>query len=490
MAAHDTSDRLFTPEVIGVAVAFVLGAMLTILDATIVNVAVPVLAHDLHASIATIQWVPTIYLLSFAAVIPLSGWTTERYGAKRVWLTALALFVLGSLLSAAAQSIGQLLVARVVQGVGGGLVMPVGQAMLARVAGPHRMGRVMSVVGVPMLLAPIAGPVIGGALVDAANWRWIFLVNLPVGLIAFAMSVRLLPATSGRKEARLDRRGLTLLPAGLALCVYGLSDAAARGSITDVRPVGTLLAGLALVTAYVVYARRTARPLLDVRLFGDRNFGAASAANFFLGVALFSVMLLLPLYLQIVRGRSPLQTGLLLIPQGLGAALAMPVAGGLTDRLGARRVVVSGIFVAAAGLALFTQLGASTSYVFFCVALLLVGAGLGATITPAMAAGFRDLAPHTMPQASSAIATVQRLAGSVGTALLAGVLQHQLRTQHDAATAFDRTFVVALLLTAVALIPALLLPGKLAVTPVAGAQSPREETDNVSPAQPHDRVGA
>src|SRR3954452_18377047 len=344
---RNKSDRLFTPEVVGVAVAFVLGAVLTILDATIVNVAVPVLARDLHASISTIQWVPTIYLLSFAAVIPVSGWATERYGAKRVWLTALALFVLGSLLSAAAQSIGQLLVARVVQGVGGGLVMPVGQAMLARVAGPHRMGRVMSVVGVPMLLAPIAGPVIGGALVDAASWRWIFLVNLPVCAIALALSVRLLPATTGHRTARLDRRGLALLPAALALCVYGLSDAAARGSLTSVRPLAALLAGLSLLAAYVVHARRTTRPLLDVRLFGDRNFGAASAANFFLGVALFAVMMVLPLYLQTVRGRTPLQTGLLLIPQGLGAALAMPVAGALTDRLGARRVVVAGMFVAA-----------------------------------------------------------------------------------------------------------------------------------------------
>src|SRR3954447_896583 len=498
-----SSDRLFTPEVIGVAIAFVLGAVLTILDATIVNVAVPVLARDLHASIATIQWVPTIYLLSFAEVIPLSGWATERYGAKRVWLTALMLFLIASLLSAAAQSVGELLAARVVQGVGGGLVMPVGQAMLARVAGPHRMGRVMSVVGVPMLLAPIAGPVIGGALVDAASWRWIFLVNLPVGAIALAMSLRLLPRTTGHRGARLDRRGFALLPAGLALSVYGLSDAAARGSVAG-RPAAALLAGIALVAAYVVHARRTERPLLDVRLFGHRSFAAASAANFFLGVALFSVMLLLPLYLQIVRGRTPLQTGLLLIPQGVGAALAMPVAGAATDRLGARRVVVAGTVVAAAGLVLFTQLGASTSYLFFCLALLPVGAGLGATITPAMAAGFRDLAPAAMPQASSAIATVQRLAGSVGTALLARVLQHQLHTQQTTrtalhptlhtpqtpATAFDRTFAVAVLLTAVALVPALLLPGKLAATRSAGAQSDREETDHVRPAQPHDRVSA
>src|SRR3954468_6077274 len=252
----NNSDRLFTPEVIGVAVAFVLGAVLTILDATIVNVAVPVLARDLHASISTIQWVPTIYLLSFAAVIPVSGWATERYGAKRVWLTALALFVLGSLLSAAAQSIGQLLVARVVQGVGGGLVMPVGQAMLARVAGPHRMGRVMSVVGVPMLLAPIAGPVIGGALVQAASWRWIFLVNLPVGALALALAVRLLPASSAVKDARVDRRGLLRLPPALAVIVYGLSDAAAQGTLTAPRPVGTRSVGAVLAVGYVRHALR------------------------------------------------------------------------------------------------------------------------------------------------------------------------------------------------------------------------------------------
>src|SRR3954470_6786062 len=288
----NNSDRLFTPEVIGVAVAFVLGAVLTILDATIVNVAVPVLARDLHGSISTIQWVPTIYLLSFAAVIPVSGWVTERYGAKRVWLTALALFVLGSLLCAAAQSIGQLLVARVVQGVGGGLVMPVGQAMLARVAGPHRMGRVMSVVGLPMLLAPIAGPVIGGALVDAASWRWIFLVNLPVGALALVMAVRLLPSTPVRRDARLDVRGLALLSAGLAALVYGLAEASARGSLTSGRAVMPLLIGVVLVTCYVLHARKAARPLVDVRLFAWRAFASASASNFVLGVALFAVMLL------------------------------------------------------------------------------------------------------------------------------------------------------------------------------------------------------
>src|SRR3954451_1056185 len=270
----DTSDRLWTPETVGVAAAFVLGAILTILDATIVNVALPVLAKDFHASIATIQWVPTIYLLAFAAVIPITGWASERFGPKRVWLTALTLFLVGSLLCAASQTTAELLAARVLQGLGGGMVLPVGQTMLARVAGPHRMGRVMSVVGVPMLLAPIAGPVIGGALVQAASWRWIFLVNLPVGALALTLAVRLLPASSAAKDARIDRRGLLLLPPALALIVYGLSDAAAHGILIAARPLGTLTTGAVLAVGYVRHALRTPRPLLDVRLFADRGFGA------------------------------------------------------------------------------------------------------------------------------------------------------------------------------------------------------------------------
>jgi MFS family permease len=262
----------------------------------------------------------------------------------------------------------------------------------------------------------------------------------------------------------------------------------------------TLLAGAGLVAAYVCHARRAVAPLVDVRLFTGRAFTSAAATNLVLGVALFAVMLLLPLYLQVVRGESALTTGLLLVPQGVGAALAMPIAGGFTDRLGARRVVLTGIALALAGVAVLTQLTAGTSYVVFGGALALVGAGLGATITPAMAAGFRDLEPRAMPQASSAMATVQRLAGSVGPAVLAGVLQHQLRVRlpgfdgdiGDAAAlaarepdavlphladAFAATFVVALGLAAVGAVVACFLPGRAVPPARAGSESPREEND-------------
>jgi EmrB/QacA subfamily drug resistance transporter len=303
---------------------------------------------------------------------------------------------------------------RVLQGLGGGMIMPVGQAILARAAGPQQMGRVMSIIGVPLLLGPVVGPVIGGVLVSGASWRWIFFVNLPVGAAALALALRLLPDTP-RRPTKLDLRGLVLLSGGIAVFLYGLAKVGDGGTA----PLATMAAGLALVAAFCWHALRARQPLLDIRLLRRRGFAAGAAANLMLGIALFGVALLLPLYLEIIRSRTPLQTGLLLIPQGLGAALAMPAAGALTDRIGARPVVTGGIVVALAGLAGYTQIAATTAYWYLAAALLLIGIGMGATITPAMAAAFQSIERPAIGAATATIGTIQRIAGSLGTALLA-----------------------------------------------------------------------
>ena len=485
---------LLTREILTLAAVFVLGASMTILDATIVNVALPTLGRDFRTSIATIQWVPTIYLLAFATVIPASGWATERFGARRVWITSLALFLAGSLGCGLCGSVAVLICFRVLQGIGGGMIIPVGQAILARAAGPQRMGRVMSIVGVPLLLGPVVGPVIGGALISAASWRWIFFVNVPVGALALALALRLLPDTP-RSPAKLDVPGLVLLSGGIAAFLYGLAEIGA-GTAGGALPGVAMATGLAMVAAFCWYAVRARKPLIDLRLLRSRGFAAGAAANLMLGIALFGVALLLPLYLEIVRGRSPLQTGLLLIPQGLGAALVMPVAGALTDRIGARPVVTGGVLVALAGIAAYTQLTAVTSYWYLAVALLFIGAGMGATITPAMAAAFGSIDRRAIPAATAAIGTIQRIAGSLGTALLAVTLQHAIgarlpgfggsitgaaalahadpaRALPAMADAFGATFWVALGLTAASLVAALALPGRPAARqPSAGAQEP------------------
>jgi EmrB/QacA subfamily drug resistance transporter/deazaflavin-dependent oxidoreductase (nitroreductase family) len=480
-AATEQPQSVWTREILTLAAVVVLGSIMTILDATIVIVALPTLGRDFHTSIATIQWVPTVYLLAFASVIPLTGWASQRFGAKPLWLAALLMFMGGSLLAGLSWSIGALIVFRIVQGLGGGMILPLGQMILAREAGPQRMGRVMSLIGVPLLLAPIVGPVVGGGLVDASSWRWIFFVNLPVGVLALLLAIRLLPSVPRGPAPKLDRRGLLLLSGGIATFIFGLAEVGQKGTLTATEPLTALAIGALLIAAFLAHALRAANPLLDVRLFANRGFASGAAANFVLGVALFGVALLLPLYFQIIRDRTPLETGLLMIPQGLGAAVAIGLAGSLTDKIGARRVVPVGVALATAGTLAYTQIAVDTPYWYLAGALFLIGAGLGATITPSMAAAFHDLDPRQMGMATSTINVVQRVAGSLGTALLAIVLQRSIQANlggfhggigqaaarsaqdpsHAApaiASAFGTTFWVAVGLTVAAFIPAMLLP--------------------------------
>ena len=462
------------------ALVVILGAIMSILDTTIVNVAIDTLSKDFKAPLSTIQWVSTGYLLALSMVIPLSGWATERFGAKRIWIASLVLFMAGSALCGASWSAQSLIAFRIIQGIGGGMIMPVGQIILANAAGPQRVGRVMSVLGVPMLLGPVLGPVLGGLILDSISWRWIFYVNIPIGIVALIAAARILPGHERtNKVHRLDAVGLALLSPGLALLVFGLSEAGHGSNLTILGSMGLGLALIALFVLHALWSKIT--PLIDVRLFKDRGFSAAAATTFWIGAALFGAMLLLPLYYQVVRGESPLAAGLLMAPQGIGAALMMPMAGRLTDRLGAGRIVLGGLVLALIGTFAYTQLGPHTSYGLLAASLFIRGLGFGFVMMPAFAAAYQTLSRDQVPRASSAMNIVQRVGGSVGTALLAVILEHQISAQlHGAAgslqaatnvspavrthiaqplaTAFGHTFWWAFGLTALAVVPALLLP--------------------------------
>ena len=454
----------------------VLGTIMSILDTTIVNVAIETLGRDLDASLSSIQWVSTGYLLALATVIPLTGWSMERFGGKRMWMLSVTLFLCGSTLCGLAWSTTSLVVFRVLQGFGGGMILPIGQAILAQAAGPQRMGRVMSVIGVPTLLGPILGPVIGGLIVDHFSWRWIFFVNLPVGAVALALAARILPAAERDTRSHLDLVGLLLLSPGLVLLVYGLSEFGTAGAAGAGRCWSASWAARCCVLAFVLHARRD-HALIDISLFRDRAFAAASGTVFIFGVSLFGAMLILPLYYQVVRGESALSAGLLLAPQGVGAAIAMPIAGRLTDRLGAGRVVPFGVVIACLGTAVYTQLSATTPYELLGVALWVRGIGLGMTMMPAMAAAYQTLERAAVPRATSAINIIRTIGGSFGTAVLTVVLQRRIVAEIPGATgdlgalrggaaqaaepladAFGATFWVAVGLTALALIPAWFLP--------------------------------
>jgi len=307
-----------------ISAVVIVGSIMSILDTTIVNVALDTLRRELHSTISEIQWVVTGYMLALAAVIPVTGWAARRFGAKRVYVTSLVLFTAGSALCGLASSTGELVVFRVIQGVGGGMILPIGQLMMADAAGPKRMGRVMSIVAVPAMLAPILGPTIGGFIVDNASWRWIFFVNLPIGVFAVVAALRILPNVARAKAEPLDVRGLALMATGLPLLTYGLAEIGSTGGFTAAKVIGPCVAGVALIVAFAFHALRVPNPLLDLRLYRRATFASASLTMFCLGAALFGSMILLPLYWQGIRHETVLDTGLLTAPQGIGMALVMP----------------------------------------------------------------------------------------------------------------------------------------------------------------------
>jgi EmrB/QacA subfamily drug resistance transporter len=471
-----------------IAIVVIAGAIMSILDTTIVNVALETLRVDLHAPLSTIQWVTTGYLLALAAVIPLTGWSAERFGARRVWMTAVGGFVVSSALCGLAWSAESLIAFRVLQGLAGGMIMPVGMITLAQAAGPQRMGRVMSVVGVPMLLAPVLGPVLGGLIVDNLSWRWIFYVNLPVGAIGLVLAAKLLP--HGRAQGRakegelpsLDWRGLALLSPGVALVVFGLSEYGTHRSFAATSAWLPTVLGFSALVLFVRHAWRTEHPIVDVKLFRGRGFSAAASTTFLIGIALFGSMLLLPLYYQLARGESPLVAGLLTAPQGFGAAIGMSVGGRWTDRRGAAGPIITGIALLLVGTYVFTQAGAHTSYWVLSAGLVLRGLGLGGTMMPSMAAAYATLRSDQVPRATPQLNVLQRVGGSLGAAVLTVVLQNRIasnlgvggsesdglggnalsaeaqrRIADPVSAAFAHTYWWAFVLTVLALVPAALL---------------------------------
>ena len=443
-----------------ISAVVILGSIMSILDTTIVNVALATLSRDLHSTISQVQWVVTGYMLSLAAVIPVSGWASRRFGAKSVWLVSLVLFVAGSALCGFATSIDELIVFRVLQGLGGGMILPIGQLMMAEAAGPSRMGRVLSIVAVPAMLAPVLGPTIGGLIIENASWHWIFFVNIPIGFAAVIASVRILPRVKPGAAGSLDIVGLGLMATGLVLLTYGLAEVGSTGSFTATKVLVPCAVGLVLVGMFARHALRVPRPLLDLRLYRRTTFASASFAMFCLGAALFGGLILLPLYWQDIRHESVVQTGLLTAPQGLGMALVMPLAGKLSDRHGGGPLALFGVIMTTVMTIPFGFVGVHTPIAWLTVSMFLRGAGIGFAFMPAMAAAFASLERSELSDATPQLNVLQRVGGSIGTAALAVVLQRALVgaiTPAAQASAYGTAFWWSAGITALAIVPCIIL---------------------------------
>jgi EmrB/QacA subfamily drug resistance transporter len=438
----------------------ILGMIMSILDTTIVNVALDTLSKDLHSPLSQVQWVITGYLLSLAAVIPVTGWAARRFGAKQVYMVSLVLFTAGSALCGLAGSLTSLVVFRVLQGAGGGMIMPVAMMIMAQVAGPQQMGKVMGIVSMPAMIAPILGPVVGGLILQNLHWSWIFFVNVPIGAVAFALGWRLLPRTDAGEAGRLDVVGLALLPAGCAAFIYGVSEFGSGQALGSGRVIVPAAVGLALTALFCLHALRVERPLLDIRMYANRVFAGAAFVNFGLGAALFGAMILVPYYYQAVRGEDVISTGLLTGPQGIGALVAMPLASRLTERFGGGRVALAGVSVLCFSTIPFTFIGADTSIVAISGVLVVRGLSIGLCFMPAMTAAFASMRPEQVSDATPQITVLQRTGGAIGVAVLAAVLQRSgldALTAEARASAFDTAYWWALGIALLTLIPCTML---------------------------------
>src|SRR5580704_7704983 len=392
MAAAPTSPakppvEKLDPKVVRTALILIVGGMAVIFDTTIVSVALRVLAVKLDTSVATIQWVTTGYLLALAIAVPLSAWGLKRFGGKRLWMFSLAVFLIGSIGSSLAWNVGSLIGWRVVQGIGGGLMLPLMTTLIFQAAGGKSLGKLVTYVALPALLGPILGPLIGGAILTHLSWRFMFWVNVPFCTVGLLLAWRYLandapPRSGATQRPRLDLSGLCLLAPGTVAILLGLADAGTSAGYGHPDVIIPLVIGVALLAAFVIYALRKSQPLVEVRLLAKRSVASSSAVLFFSGFSLYGAMLLMPLYYQDVRGTTALAAGVMLVPQGVGALLSRTVAGSNIDKYGSRRIAVLGFAVVAASTVPFAFAGPHTSEWLLALWMVVRGFGLGCVTMP------------------------------------------------------------------------------------------------------------
>jgi EmrB/QacA subfamily drug resistance transporter len=452
-AAPVATPAQLDPELKRIAIAVITGAIAVILDTTIVSVALHELGGSLHASVETIQWVSTAYLLAMFVSIPATGWAQSRLGGKRLWLLSLTVFFAGSVLCACAWNVESLIAFRVVQGLGGGAMLPLMTTILMQAAHGRNLGRLMAAVSLPAAVGPILGPVVGGLILGSLPWEWLFLVNVPLCLAGLVLAVRMLPADEPGRRLPLDVAGLVLVVPGVIGVIYGLTQVAGEGGFGTGDVLVPLVVGLVLLAAFTAWSlRRGQRALIDLRLLRHRALATSTLLLFLTGAVLYGAMLLLPLYWQVVRGEDALGAGLLLIPQGVGALASRGVAGRLTDAIGGRWVAVAGFSVLALATVPFAFADESTATWWLMLSLLVRGLGLGAVVIPLMTLAYDGLAREEMPDASILTRVAQQLGGSFGVAVLAVVLA--------GSGGFEAAFWWSVGFTAVAVALAFLVPAK------------------------------
>ncbi|MEK4288216.1 MULTISPECIES: MDR family MFS transporter [Paenibacillus] len=414
--------------ILPVILALITGMLLVMLDSTIMNVAIPQLEKTFDASLKTIQWAITGYTLALSVIIPLAGWFSDKFTAKRVFLASIVLFPIGSLLCSMAQSTTELIIFRILQGLGGGMIAPIGMAMSFKIAPPDKRGSIMGLLGLPMLIAPVLGPVLSGWLLEYASWHWIFLINVPIGIIAMIVGVKFLPVIEKGNKAKLDIWGVILSPLAFSSLVFGVHRGGVDGWGDRITIISLAFSFIALAL-FIFVELRQKEPLLELRSFRSLEFSKGMILTWINQFALFGSILLIPIFLQQVRGFSSFESGLLVIPQALISFAGMIIGGKLFDKYGARPVVFSGLVLLSTGLFLLSRLQNDTSVYVMISYFAIMGLGQGLTTmqlgTHVLKAAPKDLISRVTPLTASA----QQIVGSFAVAIMSGLLTSNIATQ-------------------------------------------------------------
>lgn len=424
-----------------VLAVLVTGFFMIMLDTTIVNVAIPAMSAGLNTTLDQILWVLNAYILTYAVLLITAGRLGDLYGQRLLFAIGLAIFTIASALCGLAQDANQLIAARVLQGVGGAVLTPQTLAILTSLFPPERRGTAFGIWAGVAGLATLAGPTVGGAIVTYVDWRWIFYVNVPIGIAALVATFVIIPDLRPGRTHGWDIVGVFLATAGLFGVVFGLIEGErfnwgeiASYVITIPEVIGL---GAVLLVLFVIWERYQAEPLVPLALFEERNFAVANWIAASIAFGMMSLFLPIVIYLQSVRGFSALTAGLTLAPMSLTSMLVAPFAGRTADRIGGKYILMVGIFVFAVGFGSLTFVaGPDSTWINFLVPAIVAGAGMGMTFAPMTTVAMRNISPRMAGAASGVLNTTRQVGAAIGSAVVGALLQNHLATAlHDQAVA-------------------------------------------------------
>ncbi|EOH77568.1 MDR family MFS transporter [Enterococcus malodoratus] len=461
----NTSNKL-PKEVLSAAWAIALGAIAPMLDSTMVNIAIDQLTKNFHTTLSIIQWAITGYVLALAIAVPIAGWLMNRFDGKKIFIGAVILFGVTSVLAGISWNVTSFIVFRLLQGFTAGIITPLMSTLLVKTAGPENIGRVMAIVSTPMIFGPILGPVLGGFIIQAASWRWIFFINVFIILIAAPLMMRTLPNFEPfNRKSKLDIFGILDLSAMSAALIYGITKAADHATFKNSESLIWTGLGLLFLIVYIVYDYRKQHvTVLPLTIFSHRSFKASSVGLFFANIAIMGPMLILPLFFQNFRHFSAMEAAIALIPQGLGMLVTRPLIGKLIDKLGAKYVVIVSLIISLIGTIPLVFVTDKTSMVWIALVLFIRGTSFGGINLPLTSDAYTGLADEELPDAGVGINIIENLGSSFGSAIIATVVATVLQGVQPTIThelsAYHAGFLFSVIALALIFIPSIFLTNK------------------------------